>query len=237
MNTGGRGRWLGLLGWTLLLLAIPRLLEQGVTRQWLILWYGRTGHEGLPPAEAVFAAVSWGKPLGYALTIAGLLLFWHKTRPRELLGLPLRGAWRDAALGIPAGLAWALLMWLKGVNDFRGMFVPDWDTMRAIPLILGTGAGQEILFRGFLFFLLTRAKAGSKTTVAWTAAAFAAGQAWYDWDAVFWGAGFGLTLGLMRAWRGNAWSAVAAHLVFEACLQPDLMLQKLEAGLGEMQET
>ncbi|MCC6142254.1 MAG: CPBP family intramembrane metalloprotease [Candidatus Hydrogenedentes bacterium] len=217
--------------WILVVLIVPRVVERVATQWYLGQWYLDTGNDGMPPAEVVYAAVRFGKPLGIWIVIASLAALWPGWGPVKLYRLWPNRLAAGVAVGLLAGAAWAAVISLSGAVA-PALALDPAGKLAALPLTLTTGVGEELLYRGFILGLLVHSGVRPVRQVLVSAALFALSAAWFNWDAVFWGLGFGLTLSGLAVWRGNVWPAVAAHLVFEVLLQPALILGKLEAALG-----
>jgi membrane protease YdiL (CAAX protease family) len=217
--------------WILVVLVLPRVIERVATQWYLGQWYVETGLTGMPPAQVVYEAVRFGKPVGVWTTVILLAALWPSLGPVRLYRLWPRHLPAGLAAGAGAGLAWALLLVAQGA-------VPLWEALApagklgALPLTVTTGLGIELLYRGFLLTLLAQVGLRPMAQVLLSAGLFALSAALFNWDALFWGLGFGLTLSALAVWRGSVWPAVAGHFAFEFALQPALILGKLELALG-----
>ena len=175
------------------------------------------------------------------LVSAFLLLTWHWLgRPYSALGL-------DPHIDLRGWLGFGVAILLAG-NLVHTAFVktlsPEQiatlqaklDDTRIAPktptefalfplLILTSSTMEELLFRGFLFWVITPV-AGLWGAVAISTAVFGLGHIYQGWSGVLRTGGIGLGLGVGYALTHSLWWLILAHILLN--LQADLLARKLK---------
>lgn len=194
-------------------------------------WYAWTRHQGAPPlhvlAGSVFASIppsEWG-------TVGLIALLWFRRASlAEVFSTRTRGLSLDLAAGTALGVGWALFYAFGGVVGFERMIQLDGWKLVSLPASISAGFCEELLCRGFVFYLIARAGGGTVSQILWSSVAFGLAHVLWGWQGMLWTFILGLTFGALRAWRGNVWPAVAAHTVLDLLIEPGLLLGAMAAS-------
>ncbi|MFN3656302.1 MAG: lysostaphin resistance A-like protein [Pseudolabrys sp.] len=221
---------------SLVLGALALLAGQVVALATLRLWYGR-GLSELPNLGGDGVAVSLIILVSTPVTVALLLLFARpRGDPLRYLGLipPTRG---QTVFGVAAIVA--LIVVLNAVSlalgrDIVTPFQSDitrtagsagWLVLLWLAVVVVAPAGEELLFRGFLFRGLMRTPRDTWPAIVVTAALFALLHVQYDWFVIGQIFAFGLLLGWMRWASGSTVLTFLLHALinFEGMLETMLL--------------
>ena len=219
------------VAWVLATVAIPLAITWALMSVYLLFWYGRSGHDGPPPPEVIRSAVILMAAPGLWIAV-GLVWCMHRRNYAfgELVATHTTGLRTDCMWGLALGLLWVAAYGLAGVAPFRDMFTLAAGKLASIPASVSAGVCEEFLFRGFVFFVITRAGGTVAHRLVWSSLAFAlAHGAWGPWG-MLWTTGLGLSFGAVRHLRGGVWPALTAHTVLNLCIEPALLEQVLAAG-------
>jgi membrane protease YdiL (CAAX protease family) len=201
---------------------------------WYIgMWYARTGHQGPPTSDAMTVAMFIGLPPALWLSV-GLWWWAHKKRERftDLFMTRTRAVGPDMGIGLGLGALWIATYGLMDVVAWQEMFTLDSGKLASIPASLSAGLCEELLYRGFLFWLLATAGAGKGSRLAISSIAFGLAHCfWGPWG-MAWTTMLGFTFGLAVLWRGNVWPAVVAHTLLDLCIEPGLIEKALTGGFS-----
>jgi len=148
----------------------------------------------------------------------------QRTRASPLVGL---GLGRASTVTLLFALAGAGIGGAAGFWHRHGLDLPVQPPNGVQPFVIVAcliGAGEELVYRGWLMGQARRfgwpaaiviaaiAHAGYKTALfAWPAAPVAVDL----WEMLWLTTAGGLVLGVLRAWSGSVWPAVAAHVAFD----------------------
>jgi membrane protease YdiL (CAAX protease family) len=188
-------------------------------------WYAWNRHTGAPPTGVIAASIFASMPpaeWGAAGLVA--LLWYRRASLAELFATRTRGLSVDLAAGGVIGLAWALWYGLGGVVGFERMVQVDAWKLISMPASVGAGFCEELICRGFIFYLVARAGGGTVAQILWSSVAFGLAHVLWGWQGMLWTFFLGLTFGALRAWRGSVWPAVTAHTVLNLLIEPGLLL-------------
>jgi len=165
--------------------------------------------------------------------IALLMLFAaQRGNPLDYLALrlPKRSDVIFGVLAIVALIAVAdAVSWLFGrdlvtpfqVNIYRTAEAAGWLPLLWFAVVIGAPAGEEVLFRGFLFRGWLRKPGDTWAVIAITAGLFALMHVQYDWFVMGQVFIFGLLLGFMRWASGSTLLTILLHAIinFEGMLE------------------
>jgi len=210
-------------GWILATILVPLVPILLFCTLYITGWYFKTRHAGSPPVSVILHGQFFGIPPGLWLAVG---LAWLLNRRRapfsELFATRTNSPGRDVLIGIVVGIVLVLMYGWGDVVSFEQMTRLDRLKLVSIPASLSAGFCEEFLCRGFLFWVFAQAGTGKK--VQWLGSSLAFGMAHVMWGpaAMFWTFILGMILGGLRVWRGNVWSAVAAHAVLDLMIEPGL---------------
>jgi len=208
---------------SLLLAALALFAGQVVALAALTLWYGR-GLSQLPNLGGDGVAVALIILVSTPVQIGLLMLF---ARPRgELLGylgltVPTRA---QVIFGVAAVVAMIVVLNAVSLalgrelvtpfqNDIARTATGGWFLLLMLAVVVFAPAGEELLFRGFLFRGLMRGPGDMWIAIVVTAALFALMHVQYDWFVIGQIFAFGLLLGWMRWATGSTVLTFLLHAV------------------------
>ena len=159
------------------------------------------------------------------------MLWWTRGRTPSALGLDIPLTMRgEAGLVVAAGLAVAVLAYwtyalakldTAGRQRFlawleRSKMAPrsGAEALAFVPVAITAGIGEELLYRGFIFWFLVPAL-GLPATVVASAAVFGLAHSYQGWRGILSTAGTGLFLGLFYAVSGTLWWIMGLHAVID----------------------
>ncbi|HEX8524343.1 MAG TPA: CPBP family intramembrane glutamic endopeptidase [Tepidisphaeraceae bacterium] len=221
----GKGRAAAITVGTILLPLVAYLLFSTI---YITAWYAATHHQGQPPARVIVHSMFIALPPGYLLT---LLILWLTQRRfgtfAEIFNTHSRSPLIEIAVGIALGAAW-IAFYGSGVVPFEDMFVLNKEKLLSMPASLSAGFGEELFFRGFLLFILTRARASNTTKIIVSAIAFGVAHMLWGPVAMFWTMVLGATLAGVTVWRRSVWAAIIAHTLLDLCIEPALFYNAMQ---------
>jgi hypothetical protein len=216
------------IAWTVATALVPLALYLVVSTIYITLWYAITRHQGPPPKSLILHAMWASIPFS---SFASVGLWWtlHHRRGRfsELFNLR-RPNFTDILLGLAAGALWVIIYGAAfRIVRFDEMFTLDSSKLLAIPGSASAAICEELLFRGFVLWIIARAGKDWRWQIGASALAFGFGHMLWGPGAMFWTAVLGASLATLTIWRGNIWPALFAPLVLDLCIEPALIRNAL----------
>ena len=215
--------------WVVLTVVAPLAVSLFAANFYIAAWYFRmalagTPHEGPPPVLVIQRGVMLTAGVGLWFT---LLLWWFLHRKGTSFAVLFRTGtgcvWKDLGVGVILGGIWVGIYGAIGWPSFAEMFVVSSAKLASLPTSLSAGLCEEFLFRGFVILLITRARGGWKSQMLWSSLAFGLGHLLWGPVGVLFTIALGASFAGVTLWRGNVWTAVAAHTVLNLCIEPGLM--------------
>jgi len=212
------------IGWTVATGLIPLVLYLAISTIYITLWYAITRYQGPPPKSLILHAM-WASVPFSSFGAVGLWWTLHHRRGRFSELFKLRGAtFADILVGLAAGAAWIVIYGaVFRIVRFQQMFTVDMNKLLAIPAAAAAAICEEMLFRGFVLWIIVRAGKDWRWQMTASALAFGFGHVFWGPAGMFWTAVLGASLAAITIWRGNVWAALLAHLVLNLCIEPGLI--------------
>lgn len=210
------------LGWALLAFVAGQFIALA-----MLLWFRFSDLNSLLAAPFDGAMVTLfiliANPITIAIIVAAVLL--ARARPIDYLALRLPPA-RDLALGLVLLVALIaagdLLLYLAGyplvtpfqLQSYKTARTEGWLPALLLAAVIVAPAGEEVMFRGFLFRGWARPDRSSWPAIAVISVLWALLHVQYDWTGLLQIFIIGLFLGWMRARSGSILLTVLLHALF-----------------------
>jgi membrane protease YdiL (CAAX protease family) len=207
-------------GWALLVFVVAQVV--GV----LVIWLsGKLPLAATVRYDGLLVALVTLVTNPVQIVLLGAVAYWRTRRnPVEYLGLAPFG-WRDFLIGAGAVVAFVavvdLASWLAGLDIVSKFQTESYGTARAegwllaliVAVVVVGPAGEEILFRGFLFRGWVRPGWPGVIGVIVISLIWAAMHVQYDWLGIGQVFVTGLLLGWIRWRTGSTWLTCVLHML------------------------